>query len=210
MQNQEEIPEKIGRYEITGVLGEGKFSTIYEANDPVIGRTVALKVMQDPNLASRLRAEGHTLEKMTGHPHILSIYDSGTDNSGENGSLDYLVLERCDGSFRNLIDNRSQQKWRDSVGLTIDVLEGLQALHEKDIIHKDIKPENLLLNKGSVRIGDFSLVTDEEAAQFQESIMQSMLIEENSTRNLLMGSLPYMSPEQQYQKDTIYPTGINN
>lgn len=209
MQNTEEMPERIGRYEVTAILGEGSFSTIYEANDPAIGRPVALKVMRDPKFASRLRAEGNTLGRMSGHPYILNVHDSGTDNSGENGSLDYLVLERCDGSFRNLINNREQRSWRDYVHRTVELLEGLQALHDKEIVHRDLKPENILLNKGSVRIGDFGLVTDEEASQFQESIMQSMLQEENTGRNLIMGSLQYMAPEQKRQKNTVHTTETN-
>ena len=181
----------IGPYRIEGLLGEGGMGVVYRAFDPKLRRQVAIKLLPDLADAAarhRFQREARTVTALN-HPHILTVYDVG-----EHDGRQYLVTELVDGgTLRSwAADKRSS---RQIVDVLVGVADGLAAAHEAGIIHRDVKPENILIAKnGYAKLADFGL-----AKLFQPGA------EPTSTRSLaiaptrpgmIAGTIGYMSPEQ--------------
>jgi serine/threonine-protein kinase len=179
-------PQKIGKYEIQGVLGRGGMGIVYKAFDPAIHRQVAIKTItksaMDPSelqyAIARFRHEAQAVGRLT-HPRIAAIYDYGEDEN-----LAYIVMELVHG--RSLYDHLQNNAKFDlpEVGEIIrQLLDGLGYAHAQGVVHRDIKPSNLLINDdGRIKISDFGIAHIDTSSLTQVGE--------------IMGSPGYMSPEQ--------------
>lgn len=190
------IGTTVSRYRLVGRLAKGGMGEIYEAEDPVFPRTVALKfiaseAVTDPRLRERFHREIQALSSLN-HRNICVVYDAG-----EFEGRPYLVMERLEG--RTLAEElgRTPLDVDELLSIGIQVCEGLGAAHAQGIVHRDVKPSNIMLTAGNqVKILDFGLAKistpcdpacDDSSASTEESL---------TDRNALVGTVPYMSPEQ--------------
>src|SRR6202050_471469 len=191
---------KIGKYEILDVIGRGGMGQVYKAIDPTIGRMVAIKKVtsvfsDDPLLLKRFYREAHSTGKLQ-HPNIVTVYDLG-DQDG----VPYLVMEYLEGdSLEKVIKEQRPFSLAEKLNIITQVCEGLGYAHQRQIIHRDVKPGNVVvLNDGGGKIVDFGI-----AQLGNERFTQT---------GQVIGSLYYMSPEQIQGLDIdarsdIYSTGV--
>jgi serine/threonine-protein kinase len=189
-------PTKIGKYEIVSVLGRGGMGVVYKARDPQLDRLVAIKMILgvDPSLLKRFEVEARSTASLQ-HPNIVTIYDFGD----QDGSP-YLVMEYLEGtSLESVISSGQALSLTSKLSICVDICGGLQYAHERGIIHRDVKPANvMLLSDGSVKIVDFGI---------------ARIGDTGISRTEVIGSLHYMSPEQfQSQpldsRTDIFSTGV--
>ncbi len=175
---------KIGKYDIRDPIGRGGMGVVFRAHDPVLDRPVALKVISDDvevtdELRTRFFREAQACAKLS-HPNIVTVYDMGEDA----GRL-YIAMELLDGEeLRRVIAERRRMPLEDKLDLMIQVCDGLDYAHQKGVIHRDIKPGNIIvLRDGVAKIVDFGIA--------------QMAGQSGVTRTgLVMGTLRYISPEQ--------------
>jgi serine/threonine protein kinase len=174
-----------GRYSIERQLGEGGTATVYLARDERHGRRVAVKVLK-PDLSAVVGADRFLAEVRTTaglqHPNILPLHDSG-----EAGPFLYYVMPYVEGeSLRDRMDRERQLPVDDAVRVASDVAEALDYAHRQNVVHRDVKPENILLHEGRALIADFGIALAVRAAG-----------EDHLTRTgVSVGTPRYMSPEQ--------------
>ena len=176
---------KFGRYEVVKEVGRGSMGVVYEAQDPQIGRTVALKVLRqdrvsDENLVKRFIREARAIGRLS-HTHIVTIYDVGEDQ----GNV-YIAMEFLDGRpLDNLIKERKFSA-EEAADIGAQVAETLNYAHGKGVVHRDIKPSNIILQTdGQIKITDFGIAHIEDST----ATLQTQAGE-------IMGTPAYMSPEQ--------------
>jgi eukaryotic-like serine/threonine-protein kinase len=185
--------EKLGPYEIRGVLGSGGLGTVYRAWDARLGREVALKVLAEgaesagPRLAD-LEREARVLASLS-HPNILGIFDVGEDRGRH-----YVATELLDGvNLRRRMAGRPLP-WRTSVAIVLEVAKGLAAAHAHGIVHLDLKPENIfVLAQGGVKILDFGFARRESAPMVEKGAAASG---DSQPHHEVVGTAAYLSPEQ--------------
>src|SRR4030095_16311484 len=177
--------ERLGKYQIVEQIGRGGMGAVYKANDPLLKRAVALKVIsENVNESDELRAlcfrEAKACAQLS-HPNIITIYDLGEDS----GRL-FIVMEYLEGEeLRQVISQRRDLALESKLALMVQVCEGLAYAHQKGIVHRDIKPGNVFIsNSGVAKVLDFGVA---QIASAKEDLTQP---------GLLMGTLRYMSPEQ--------------
>ena len=180
------------RYAVESEIGRGGMAVVFLAEDLKHRRSVALKVLH-PELTATLGAERflQEIEIVAGlqHPHILPLYDSG-----EADGLLYYVMPYAEGeSLRHRLDREGQLAVDESVRITVEVADGLNYAHRKGVVHRDIKPGNILLAEGHATIADFGIARAVEAAQ-QERI---------TSTGLGVGTPLYASPEQATAQETL-------
>ncbi|HTX34722.1 MAG TPA: TonB family protein [Bryobacteraceae bacterium] len=177
------VPQRIGKYEITQEIGSGGFGHVYRALDPAFDRMVAIKVLNtpdDPDTVRRFRVEAKTVANLH-HKNIVTVHDYG-----ENNGLPFLVMEYLDGTTLQTLIGRNALTLLEKVEIMAEVAEGLQHAHARGVIHRDVKPANIMrLSDGSVKIMDFGIAR--MAAQASTRLTQA---------GYVVGSLPYMAPEQ--------------
>ncbi len=189
-----------GRYEFTELIGIGGMANVYKAFDNVKKCDVAVKVLKDEFLGNeefvrRFRNESKAIASLS-HPNIVRIFDV---NFGDR--IQYIVMEYIDGvTLKEFIDKAKVLDWKDTVHFTFQILRALQHAHDKGIVHRDIKPQNvMLLQDGTIKIMDFGI------ARFAR--------DERINRDKAIGSVHYISPEQASggitdAKSDIYSMGI--
>jgi serine/threonine protein kinase len=178
---------RIGRYEITGKLGDGGFGSVYRGYDPTVERVVAIKVLTtqgDASLVSRFRSEAMTAGSFH-HKNIVTIYEFGEDNGSP-----FLAMEFLDGvDLQQIISNRSEREsltLLEKLEIMAEAAQGLQCAHEHGVVHRDVKPGNIMrLKDGTVKIMDFGIarLTDAAATRLTQT-------------GFMIGTVPYMAPEQ--------------
>jgi serine/threonine protein kinase len=195
-----QLPARIGKYELEEFLGGG-MARVYRARDTVIGRTVAVKILTEEGCAdeetkSRFLQEARLAGNIT-HDNIISIYDFGEDAEGRP----FMVMEFLKGEdLRHAIKNGSMGDTRAKLRIALDIARALEHIHSQNIIHRDIKPDNVHLTPaGAVKLMDFGI-----------SKMQSST---RTTTGVVMGTPYYMSPEQVLGKNItpavdIYAFGV--
>lgn len=171
------------RYEIIEQIGTGGMSDVYKAKCHKLNRFVAIKVMksefsEDKTFVSKFRAEAQSVAGFT-HPNIVNVYDVGDENG-----IYYIVMELVEGiTLKKYIEKRGRIPFKEAVSIAIQVANGLDAAHKHNIVHRDIKPQNIIISKeGKVKVTDFGIA----------KVASSSTIKSSST----MGSVHYISPEQ--------------
>jgi eukaryotic-like serine/threonine-protein kinase len=185
-------PSLAGRYEIEGQLGEGGMGVVYRALDTKLNRPVAIKFLSnefaDADARHRFQREAQTASSLN-HPHILTVYDAG-DFEGRQ----YLVTEFVDGGTLKTWARSAKRTWRQIIELLTGVADGLAVAHTAGILHRDIKPDNILISQsGYAKLADFGLAKLAEGA---DSDLTRTLTEGRTRPGMIIGTIPYMSPEQ--------------
>ncbi len=187
------------RYEIIGKIGAGGMSDVYKAKDLTLGRFVAIKVLKsefsdDINFVTKFRTEAQSAAGLE-HPNIVNIYDVGSENG-----MHYIVMEYVEGiTLKTYIEKKGQLSFKEAVSIAIQVGRGIEAAHNKNIIHRDIKPQNIMIStEGKVKVTDFGIARAATS---------------NTISSDVMGSVHYSSPEQARNgfvdgKSDIYSLGI--
>lgn len=188
------------RYEIIEQIGTGGMSDVYKAKCHKLNRYVAIKVMksefsEDKTFVSKFRAEAQSVAGFT-HPNVVNVYDVGDENG-----IYYIVMELVEGiTLKKYIEKRGKLPFKEAVSIAIQVANGLDAAHKHHIVHRDIKPQNIIISKeGKVKVTDFGIA----------KVASSSTINSSST----MGSVHYISPEQARggysdERSDIYSLGI--
>jgi serine/threonine-protein kinase len=180
------MSQKIGKYEVIDQIGRGGMGTIFRARDPILERSVALKVISDvevtPELRSRFFREAQACARIT-HPNIVIVHDMGEDD----GRL-FIVMELLDGEeLGRVIARHERLSLPEKLDIVRQLCDGLHFAHQKGVVHRDVKPANiLLLRTGRVKIVDFGI------AQLAGAATQRDL----TRAGMIMGTIRYMAPEQ--------------
>lgn len=187
------------RYEIIGKIGSGGMSDVYKARDHILGRNVAIKVLkqefsEDVNFVMKFRTEAQSAAGME-HPNIVNIYDVGSESG-----MHYIVMEYVEGvTLKTYIEKKGQLTYKEAASIAIQISRGMEAAHAKNIIHRDIKPQNILIStEGKAKVTDFGI---------------AKAVSNNTINADVMGSVHYASPEQARNgfvdnKSDIYSLGI--
>jgi len=180
------MEQRLGKYEIRGILGKGAMGTVYDARDPVIDRRVAIKTITLPDPSDteaqdeleRFKREAQAAGRLT-HRNIVGVFDYG-----ETDTLAYIVMEFVDGnSLKGVMEKQERFPVAETVRVMEALLEGLQFSHERGVVHRDIKPANVMITlDGQVKIADFGIARIESSSMTQAGT--------------IMGTPAYMSPEQ--------------
>lgn len=187
------------RYEIVGKIGTGGMADVYKAMDLTLGRNVAVKVLkpefsEDLNFVTKFRTEAQSAAGLE-HPNIVNIYDVGSERG-----MHYIVMEYVEGiTLKTYIEKKGQLSFKEAISIAIQVGRGIEAAHNKGIVHRDIKPQNIIIStEGKVKVTDFGI---------------ARVANSNTISSDVMGSVHYSSPEQARNgfvdgKSDIYSLGI--
>lgn len=187
------------RYEIIEKVGSGGMSNVYKAKDHKLNRYVAVKVLksefsENSSFVSKFRVEAQAAAGLM-HPNIVNVYDVG-----EEDGIHYIVMELVEGiTLKKYIEKKARLSYKEAVSIAIQVSMGIEAAHNNHIIHRDIKPQNIIISRdGKVKVTDFGIA---KAAS------------SNTVTSNVMGSVHYASPEQARggysdEKSDVYSLGI--
>lgn len=187
------------RYEIIDSVGSGGMADVYKAKDERLNRFVAIKVLKpeyssDKSFVNKFRGEAQSVAGLS-HPNIVNVYDVGDD-----GGLHYIVMELVEGiTLKRFIERKGKLEVKEAVGITIQIAQGMEAAHDNHIIHRDIKPQNIIISRdGKVKVTDFGIAKASNS---------------NTITSNAMGSVHYLSPEQARggysdEKSDIYSLGV--
>lgn len=189
-----------GRYEILEKIGSGGMSVVYKAKCHTLNRLVAIKVLKeefasDENFVSKFKMEAQAAARLS-HPNIVNVYDVVDEEN-----LHYIVMELIEGiTLKSYIEKKELLDSKEAIGIAIQVAQGIAAAHEQHIIHRDIKPQNMIISKdGKVKVADFGIAR----AASSQTVNSSAAV----------GSVHYISPEQARggycdERSDIYSFGI--
>jgi serine/threonine-protein kinase len=187
------------RYEIIDKVGSGGMADVYKARDHRLNRFVAIKVLKpeysnDKSFVNKFRGEAQSAAGLS-HPNIVNVYDVGDDNG-----LYYIVMELVEGiTLKRFIERKGKLEVKEAVGIAIQIAQGMEAAHDNRIIHRDIKPQNIIISRdGKVKVTDFGIAKATNS---------------NTITSNAMGSVHYLSPEQARggysdEKSDIYSLGV--
>ncbi len=190
-----------GRYELKEIIGVGGMAVVYKAYDNIEDRIVAVKILKEEYNANeefvrRFRNESKAIAVLS-HPNIVRVFDVSFGDL-----IQYIVMEYIDGiTLKEYVEQEGSLNWNDAVHFTIQILRGLQHAHDKGIVHRDVKPQNImLLHDGTIKVTDFGI------ARFARS-------EQRTITDKAIGSVHYISPEQARGENTdektdIYSVGV--
>lgn len=188
------------RYEILEKIGSGGMSVVYKAKCHTLNRLVAIKVLKeefasDENFVSKFKMEAQAAARLS-HPNIVNVYDVVDEEN-----LHYIVMELIEGiTLKSYIEKKELLDSKEAIGIAIQVAQGIAAAHEQHIIHRDIKPQNMIISKdGKVKVADFGIAR----AVSSQTVNSSAAV----------GSVHYISPEQARggycdERSDIYSFGI--
>ena len=181
------LPERLGKYPITDVLGKGAMGVVYRANDPMLNRMVAIKTINTEEAGhegmAEYEARFYTEAKAAGglnHPNIIIVYDIG-----KSGHLVYMAMEYVEGKeLREMLADGKRLAVAKAVDIAAQVADGLAYAHQHQVVHRDIKPANIMITpEGRAKIADFGI------ARMRSS-------ETRTQTGIILGSPKYIAPEQ--------------
>lgn len=187
------------RYEILGRIGSGGMSVVYKAKCHTLDRLVAIKVLKeefasDENFVSKFKMEAQAAARLS-HPNIVNVYDVV-----DEGNLHYIVMELIEGiTLKSYIEKKGFLENKEAIDIAIQVAQGIAAAHEQHIIHRDIKPQNMIISRdGNVKVADFGI---------------ARAVSSQTMNATAVGSVHYISPEQARggycdERSDIYSFGI--
>ena len=189
------------RYLVGRLIGEGGWAETYEGQDLLLGRTVALKVLRtqfaaDPTLVDRFEREAR-ISAAVSHPNVVAVYDYGTQDGSFFIALQFIAGE----DLKQLIVRQGRVAILEAIHITREILRGLEEIHRAGIVHRDVKPQNVLMGRdGLIRITDFGIAHQELATRV-------------TTHGDAIGTASYMAPEQAQGEDVspatdIYAVGV--
>jgi len=204
---------RFGPYEISGLLGAGGMGEVYRAKDTRLGRSVAIKVLPpdvaaDPERKRRFEQEARAVSALN-HPNICALYDIGSASLPGAASFDYLVMEFVEG--QSLADRiaRGPLPLREALEVAAQIADALSKAHRHGIVHRDIKPGNVILTKEGAKLLDFGLAKARPAAQaIEATATQSISSSPLTQAGVIVGTVPYMAPEQLEGRETDARTDI--
>jgi eukaryotic-like serine/threonine-protein kinase len=173
-----------GRYELEELVGKGGMSSVYRAKDNLLERTVAIKLLhehysRDEDYVERFRREARAAAQLS-HPNIVTVIDRG-----EDGGRQFIVFEYIDGqNLKQLVESKGRLPVRTALGLAVEVGHALAFAHESGLVHRDVKPQNVLLGNGDVKVTDFGIA---RSADVQQGLTQT---------GTVLGTSDYIAPEQ--------------
>ncbi len=191
-----------GRYEILEEIGKGGMAHVYKSRDKSLNRLVAVKVLKedykdDKEFVRRFNVEAQAVASLS-NPHIVSIYDVGCENG-----MHYIVMEYIEGeTLKEYIDRVGVLPWREAANYSIQICEGIEEAHNNSVIHRDIKPQNIIMaSDGVLKVTDFGIA--------RASTQATMTMANNNT----IGTAHYLSPEQARggytdERTDIYSMGV--
>jgi Tol biopolymer transport system component len=195
------LPDRFGPFVVVGAVGSGGMGQVYRARDPRLNRDVAIKVLaragSDPVRQRRFTDEAQAASALN-HPNILTVYDVGVHDD-----VPYIVSELVEGASMRMLLARVPLAVREVLDLAVQMAEGLAAAHQAGIVHRDFKPENVMVtHEGRVKILDFglALIGTREAAGSPEGDVTL------TNTGFIVGTVPYMSPEQARGASVDYRT----
>ncbi|HKC23318.1 MAG TPA: serine/threonine-protein kinase, partial [Thermoanaerobaculia bacterium] len=186
---------RLGPYEVLSPLGAGGMGEVYRARDTRLEREVAVKVLPEglagsPEALARFASEARAVAALS-HPHILALFDVG-----EEGGIRYAVSELLEGETLRMAMAHGPIPPRRALDIAREVAEGLAAAHEKGIVHRDVKPENVFLTKnGHAKVLDFGLARHDVSSR-DAGDTRSPTLAAITGEGVVLGTVAYMSPEQ--------------
>ncbi len=190
------IQQIANRYQILSLIGQGGMADVYRAKDKILDRIVAIKVLrsklsEDPMILVRFQREASAASRLS-HPNVVDIYDVG-----EFEGLHYIVMEYIRGrTLKQLIQQRGALHYNEAIDIMKQLTSAIAAAHRNHIIHRDIKPQNVLIkDDGTVKITDFGIAVANDSVQL-------------TLNNAVMGSAHYLAPETAQGKEPSYQVDI--
>lgn len=192
----------LGRYEILEKIGEGGMAIVYKAKDRLLNRYVAIKILRpeftkDDQFIENFRKESQAAAGLS-HPNIVNVYDVGKE-----GNINFIVMELIDGKpLSQIIEDKGRLDYKEAINITRQVASALSLAHKNQIIHRDVKPHNILItSSGTAKLADFGIARAVSRASIEEG------------NDKIMGSVHYFSPEQARgayvdERSDIYSLGI--
>ncbi len=208
---------KLGPYEIMSSLGAGGMGEVYRARDTRLDRSVAIKILRrdisaNPDMRRRFEREARAVSSLN-HPHICALYDVGRENG-----VDFLVLEHLEGETLADRLKRGAFTLDESLRIAVEIFAALDGAHRCGVVHRDLKPGNVMLTKFGAKLLDFGLArlnpVKRESVLHRSAAMPSETVDQALTAEAsVVGTLPYMSPEQFEGKEAdarsdIFSAGI--
>jgi Tol biopolymer transport system component len=197
---------RLGPYEIASPLGAGGMGEVYKASDTRLNRTVAIKVLpahfaDDPDMRQRFDREAQTIAGLN-HPHICTLHDIG-----EQDGVRYLVLEHLEGETLADRLTRGALPLDDALKVAGEIVDALDKAHQQNVVHRDLKPQNVMLTKGGTKLLDFGLAKWAASGKPGSSATQQTHLEVTA-QGTIIGTMQYMAPEQVEGKEADSRTDL--
>ncbi len=182
---------RLGPYEILGPLGAGGMGEVYRAKDRRLGRDVAVKILpahlsDNPEVRERFEREARAISSLN-HPHICTLFDVGRE-----GAADYFVMELLDGESLGARLTRGPIKLDEALKIATQVADALSAAHKQGLVHRDLKPGNVMLTKSGAKVLDFGVAKLRDETAVEMATRTTPL----TSHGAIVGTVQYMSPEQ--------------
>src|SRR6266404_56749 len=194
---------KLGPYEIVGPVGAGGMGEVYRARDTRLDRDVAIKVLpknfsSDGNLRERFEREARAISSLN-HPNICTLYDVGKQNG-----MDYLVLEYIEGESLAQKLERGPLAIEQVLAYGIQIAEALERAHKQGVVHRDLKPGNVMVTKNGLKLLDFGLAKPMAGASLAATALGALTVSQHkplTAEGTIVGTFQYMAPEQLEGRD---------
>jgi eukaryotic-like serine/threonine-protein kinase len=198
---------RLGPYEIIAAVGAGGMGEVYRAKDTRLDRIVALKILPEhlsnkPHPRERFEREARTISSLS-HPHICALYDIGQQHG-----IDYLVMEYLEGEILADRLNKGRLALDQALRYAIEIADALDSAHRRSVVHRDIKPGNIMLTKSGAKVLDFGLAKVQIVGTGDGVTAMPTQTSPLTGEGTILGTLPYMAPEQLEGKEADARTDI--